>query len=399
MRCCVHHSWLTVVKKNTSCTLGSTDRTLFFGHLRSFQQALAQPRTVYAGIPRLRYVYANEGASARYRVLHALEHSQSSSIHTTVTPLSVHSGLYQLHDIDLLVLHRLALGPRSILLLLLARRYGIRVAFDTDDVVWDERQREYEFLDLHYSARQIQGILRTTRRTLALMRRCNALILSTPFLAQLAQAATKKPVYVLQNAVSDAMQHYSAQAIRGTSLDGILRIGYFSGHARVHNEDFATAGAVLASILQHYPQVYITLVGEVAIPHELLAYSARIERRPVVDWQQLPAEIARVDIAIAPLVDNLQRRAKSAVKYLEAALVAVPLVAVAMEPYQTIMQHGRSGFLATSHNEWQQALSMLITNPVLRNSIGSAARQHVLAEHTTMARAPQFADMVRQIIG
>lgn len=43
-------------------------------------------------------------------------------------------------------------------------------------------------------------------------------------------------------------------------------------------------------------------------------YTAQIERVPFVDWRELPGLIAQVDINIAPLMDNPQRRSKSAVK-------------------------------------------------------------------------------------
>jgi glycosyltransferase involved in cell wall biosynthesis len=367
---------------------------MLFNHLRSFQQALLQWRTpAPAGVARIRYIYANEGASARYRVFHGVEASQSGGMHASATSLAVHSGLYQLHDVDLLVFHRIALGPRSMLLLLLARRYGIRVAFESDDLIWDVRQREYEFLDRHYPPVQVQRILHSARRTLALMRRVDYCILATPYLAGLAQAASNKPTAVLLNAVSAEMQHHAARVPTKTATD-LLRIGYFSGHARVHDEDLATIGSVLAQILAAHPQVLLTLVGEVAVPRELLPYTQRIERRPVVDWRLLASETARVDIAIAPLIDNPQRRAKSAVKYLEAGLVAVPLVAVHMEPYQHEIVHGQTGMLAGNSTEWLQALESLIQHSTLRQTIGSAARQDILAKHTTQARARQWQQIV-----
>jgi rhamnosyltransferase len=51
-----------------------------------------------------------------------------------------------------------------------------------------------------------------------------------------------------------------------------------------------------------------------------------------------------VDINIAPLVDNPQRRSKSAIKYLEAAAVGVPTVAARLEPYCDTITEGVTVF-------------------------------------------------------
>jgi glycosyltransferase involved in cell wall biosynthesis len=231
------------------------------------------------------------------------------------------------------------------------------------------------------------------------MKHADALILSTDYLANLAQAATQRPAFTLHNAVSAEMQQHAHQALyKPHPPDDLVRIGYFSGHARVHDEDFATLGAVLAQLLSIHPQLIITLVGEVTLPPELTAFTQRIERRPAVDWRLLPSEIARVSINIAPLVENPQRRSKSGIKYLEAALVGIPTVAIALEPYQTVIEPGVTGLLAGSPTEWFQALDTLITSPELHRQIGNAARQHVLTQHTTAVRAARLAEVVQAIM-
>jgi O-antigen biosynthesis protein len=370
------------------------------GHLRALAQALARPRQ-----PRppdspasIRYVYASPGASMRYRVQHQIEAAGLAGLRADAVSLDDPEHLYTLMGADLLVLHRTALGPRSAMLLLLARRWGVRVAFDADDLVWDAQQRQYEFLDRHYAPQEVEQILRTARRTEQLMRRVDAMILATPFLAQRAQS-TRRPTHVLMNAVSSEMVALAAKVAAPASAPEIVRIGYFSGHPRVHDEDLATLGAALAHLLQQSPQVQLTLCGEVALPIELERFRDRVERRAPVDWRQLPYEIARVQINIAPLVDNPQRRSKSAVKYLEAALVGVPTVAARMEPYTSVAREGQTALMASTSAEWIAALSWLVTNTGLRSQLGAAARAHVLAEHTTAARAPQLAAMVRSILG
>jgi glycosyltransferase involved in cell wall biosynthesis len=105
-----------------------------------------------------------------------------------------------------------------------------------------------------------------------------------------------------------------------------------------------------------------------------------------------------VDINIAPLVDNPQRRAKSAVKYMEAALVGVPTIAARLDAYQTSIEQGVNGLLASTHAEWVDSLARLIQLPEIRQQIGEAARADVLANHTTAARAANFAAIITQVV-
>ena len=176
-------------------------------------------------------------------------------------------------------------------------------------------------------------------------------------------------------------------------------IGYFSGQSKVHDEDMATIGPALRDTLDRYPQVTLRIVGGLTLPPELTgnSYRARIEQRDAVDWRSLPEQLAQVDINIAPLIDNPQRRAKSAVKYLEAAAVGVPTVASRLDPYADIV-HGETGMLAWTSDEWRSSLSQLIEDAALRQRIGAAARADVLTHHTTAARAPNFAAIIEQIV-
>jgi glycosyltransferase involved in cell wall biosynthesis len=369
--------------------------------MRAFARALARPSSPRspAAPARLRFAYTSEGAPARYRVHHQVEQARLAGMPAGAVRITEPERLYELADIDLLVLHRLPLGPRTAALLLAARRRRIVTLFDADDLTWDVRQRSYEFLDRHYPPATVRAILRTARRTLALMRRADALLLATPFLAALAAGATGRPAHVNLNAVSHELAAHSEAARLAAAApgDGRVRIGYFSGHPRVHDEDLALAGPALAVLLERFHGLTLALCGEVALPAELQPYGGRLERRPAVEWQSLPAEIARVDINIAPLVDNPQRRGKSAVKYLEAALLGVPTVAARLEPFTGVIAEGRTGMLA-GPTEWEGALAGLIADAQLRRRIGAAARAHVLAEHTTAARAPALAAIVRQCL-
>lgn len=373
----------------------------FVDHTLGLLHAIARlpQRQSFSGRPRVRFCYPDFGAATRYRVDHQREQALLAGLEAEAVPITDGRGLYDLSRCDLLYLYRMPLAPRSAALLAMARLNHIPVIFDSDDLVWDQQMREYEHLDRHYDAHTIARILRTARRTALLMRHVSAIVTSTSYLAERARLVSPRPVYVNQNAVSREMVQLSL-ASRPRRKDGRVLVGYFSGYARVHDEDVASIAPVLRSILMHYTHVTLRIYGELSLPEQLRDdfLQAQIERRAALDWRKLPQEIAQVDLQIAPLIDNPQRRSKSAVKYLEAGLCAVPTVASQIEPYSDVIRDGFTSLLAKTALQWEQALTMMIERPELRERMGYQAREHILAEHTTQVRTAHFGKIVSRVV-
>jgi glycosyltransferase involved in cell wall biosynthesis len=351
---------------------------------------------------RLRFVYADIGAPTRYRVWHQVEQARLSGLAAQAVPLDDSRNLYDLSSCDLLYLHRLAFAPPTLALCAAARLQHIPIIFDSDDLVWDSQERYYSYLDDHYSPDIVARLLWATRRTRALMRFADAFVFSTAYLARIAAQSFNQPAYINPNALSSVMvcaaEAAYAEHKRRLSDESVI-IGYFCGQSRIHDEDLASIAPALCAVLEQCPNVRLRIYGEVRLVGKLACqnYAARIELRPAVEWHKLPQQIAQVDINIAPLVDNPQRRAKSPVKYLEAALVGVPTIASRLEPYQNDITHGTTGFLAAMNHEWVDCLTRLKEATELRRRMGEAARDHVLAQHTTAVRAPNFAAIVTQV--
>ena len=70
--------------------------------------------------------------------------------------------------------------------------------------------------------------------------------------------------------------------------------------------------------------------------------------------------------------------AKSAIKWLEAALVATPTVATPTTPFREAIDDGRTGMLASTPEEWVAAVVALLDDPLLRADVGSKARRAAL---------------------
>jgi hypothetical protein len=107
-------------------------------------------------------------------------------------------------------------------------------------------------------------------------------------------------------------------------------------------------------------------------------------------WSDLwsyPRDMACFWVGLAPAEDNDFYRAKSQLRFYEAAAVGVPLVAAPM--YDEIC-HGVDGFLAHSEGEWYERVYELLTDDELRHAMSAAARRRALDEFDINVRAAEW---------
>jgi hypothetical protein len=114
------------------------------------------------------------------------------------------------------------------------------------------------------------------------------------------------------------------------------------------------------------------------VPAELQPHAARIERRPFVPWSELPASLGSIDVNLAPLdLSRRFNRAKSEVKYLEAAALGIPTVASPSPAFSCASDGGRTAWLAETEEEWEGALARLVADRAAAAQLGEAARRDV----------------------
>jgi glycosyltransferase involved in cell wall biosynthesis len=287
-----------------------------------------------------------------------------------------------------------------------AERLGnVATVYEADDYVFDPYEL-YLYNDAlkRLSYGEQRNYLEIVRRKRELLKRCRFFIGATQILADLAAGLTTR-AYVVPNGLSqrqiDLAQQALTQQSAGPARDEVVRIGYLSG-TPTHRRDFAVAVPALCRVLDEFPRVRLSLRGYLELPKQLRPYASRIEREPFVAWEELVAETAKLDIAIAPLeMNNPFTEAKSALKYFEAAIVAVPVVAAPTAPFRQAIVDGQNGFLAEDEEGWYRALSNLVSRPDLRRTVGLLARQNALRRFAPAEQAPGtlrvFRDIVKEI--
>jgi glycosyltransferase involved in cell wall biosynthesis len=150
----------------------------------------------------------------------------------------------------------------------------------------------------------------------------------------------------------------------------------------------------LVRVLASAGDARLFVCGHLDLPLGLRRFGERIVRVPYLDWRVYPWALAGCRAALAPAaVVNEFTDAKSVLKFFEAGVLGVPVVATPTEPFRAAVEHGRNGLLAATPSEWEHALREVLDGGRSR-ALGAAARRTVLAQHTTRAHRGRLAALL-----
>ncbi|MEY3004776.1 MAG: glycosyltransferase [Pseudomonadota bacterium] len=224
-------------------------------------------------------------------------------------------------------------------------------------------------------------------------------IASTAELAKAMRSVVRSgQVFVHPNALGHAHGHVTQTApkcAQDKCAQDRLVIFYGSGtkaHKTIFSEVLEPA---LAQVLAARPgKIAIRLMGAFAPLRHLDAGSADVTVIPPVwDFESFCAELAGADINLSVLEPSLLTDAKSQIKWMEAALFAIPSVVSPTATHRAMIQDGVTGLFAADQAGFVAALLRLIDDVDLRARIGAAARDTVLSDYALPVMATRLCQM------
>jgi glycosyltransferase involved in cell wall biosynthesis len=126
------------------------------------------------------------------------------------------------------------------------------------------------------------------------------------------------------------------------------------------------------------------------------AYNVEIDfwrRFKNIDWQQwVPhrehndkLNELRLDMMLIPRNDSYFNRCKSNIKFLEASMLEIPVIAQGFSdgksPYQVNPQDKEHMLIAEKKSDWKKWVDYLIKNPDIRKDMGKRAKQYVIENY------------------
>ncbi|MFZ1626642.1 MAG: glycosyltransferase family 4 protein [Candidatus Moraniibacteriota bacterium] len=355
------------------------------------------------------FISGGVGDSARYRTTHVAEELRLRGFRTSVTVQDNPRLLSYADQFQVFVFHRVLMTPVVARLMERLKAAGSTVIFETDDLVYDPAflvHMDY-FTQMNALERKLYEhgvggeILADSAVTVATT--------TTNFLADKLREKGKT-VYIVPNRLSEQDVLWAGEAIEQKAKNSehrsmisdsgdVVRVGYLSGTPS-HNKDFATVTDVLIALFEKFPEMRLVLAGPLDTENRLQMYADRIQRLAFVPRHELFANIASLDINLAPLeIGNPFCESKSELKFFEAGIVSVPTVAAATQTFREAITDGTDGFVAANTDEWTEKIGRLITDAELRLRMGRAARETALEEYTNAnAKNEVYYEYVRTVL-
>ncbi len=120
----------------------------------------------------------------------------------------------------------------------------------------------------------------------------------------------------------------------------------------------------------------------------------RFDSLPVVDvpWSEPTeaADVAAADVGISWVPDDLWSRGKCGLKVLQYQAAGLPVVANPVGVHPEMIRPGVDGFLATTDDQWVEAVRRLAAEPDLRRRMGRSARASLEARYSVESWSPAF---------
>ncbi|MCM8812443.1 MAG: glycosyltransferase family 4 protein [Candidatus Omnitrophica bacterium] len=274
---------------------------------------------------------------------------------------------------------------------LAAQCRGVPLIFDLDD--WEAREGA---LYNRYGIPQ-SGVVLGIRMVAAQSRACVA---ASRFLYSFLRNFQKNTLYI-PTAVDPALFKPAAQVGHGGRPLVVSWIGTMHRPDNVENIKFLIAA--FQDARQRQPSLRLEIRGDGLYGGSVREYVAGlgIPEISVLPWiapAEMPAYLNSIDIGVMPLIQRSRfNRAKSPTRLFEYMALEKPVIAGACGEALSILEHGRTGFLARTRQQFSGLLCELSAQPRLRESVGRAARAAVCRRYALPQAAAPLVETMRRL--
>jgi glycosyltransferase involved in cell wall biosynthesis len=330
---------------------------------------------------------------------------------TCLTVPETQTRLREITGADVVVIWRALDSVPMRQIIAAAREGGAKLVYDLDDLMFKPELARLDIIDGIRSMRLTpEGVAAHYASIRDVLVQADVCTCTTEEMARHIREYQKVAVVLANGFDAETLcaARHAVRRRRAVPRDDVVRIGYATG-SRTHQRDFAQVADALARVLRERPATRLVLFRDADRKEPVLLieefpvlspFADQVEWRDMVPLEQLPAELARFDINLAPIeLDNVFCEAKSELKYFEAALVGVCTIASPTGPFRRAIRPGETGLLAVTSEEWYAAIIALIDDVEARTSMARSAYLDVLWRHGPEQRIEQVRSLLDQLRG
>jgi len=265
------------------------------------------------------------------------------------------------------------------------KSYNKKLIFDLDDLLFELPEHHYDRQRHHFTAYLLPIYYA--------IQEADLVTVPTRALKEYISCINDNTI-VLPNYLDD--QLWEAKHVKAGKSEKII-IGYMG--TVTHYSDLESISSVVIKLLDDFEDKAELRIWGFEPPSELRQHpSVKYNSLFYVSYSAFAKWFRdmSIDIAIAPLIDNLFNRCKSNLKFLEYSINGIPGVYSNIEAYNSVIVNGYNGLLARTPEDWQVALRRLIEDGDLRAQIAVRARATVEQSWTWSANATQWFSSIMQ---
>ncbi|MCB1754091.1 MAG: hypothetical protein KDJ38_01130 [Gammaproteobacteria bacterium] len=158
------------------------------------------------------------------------------------------------------------------------------------------------------------------------------------------------------------------------------KICYFAGTAN-HDQDLYQVSTQLREFLLENPAIDLEIFGSIDLG-KFKAVESQVIKGRSVPFYLFPSIIKQAWVSIAPLIDTPFNQCKSAIKFIEAGLFGVPLIATPTDDLRRMQNDGL--LFASQGDDWYLALNRLL-DPDTHRSCSHASSEAALQQSAEYA--------------
>jgi glycosyltransferase involved in cell wall biosynthesis len=275
---------------------------------------------------------------------------------------------------SLVYLHREAapIGP-PIFEWIIAKVMRKKIIYDFDDAIWLTDRNDESNLEKALRWRSKVGLICKWSYNVS----CG-----NEYLANYARKFTTN-VIVNPTTINTDNLHTPSLTKDITQNDSGITIGWTGSHSTL--KYLKTMEGTITKLQEKYSNLKFLVIAD-------KKPSTTIKRLEFIHWQKETevADLLKIDIGIMPLPDDEWTRGKCGFKALQYMAMGIPCVVSPVGVNSTIVDHEKTGFIATTENDWLIYLERLIKDYELRKSIGMAGRKKVVGHYSVSSNTSTF---------
>lgn len=323
---------------------------------------------------------------AKYRVWQKQEQLESLGWHVRVIDWrEIFVAMTALQTCTNVIFYRVPAFESVEKLLDEAKRLNLPTWWEVDDLIFSEEHYKNNANLDSLSASERAAVLSGVKLFRNCLLACDKAIASTRVLAQEMRNAGIKNVSVIENAIDEQTLSIAQQILQEHSAPDHgpeeIRIVYGSG-TKTHDADFRVAADGIVAAMLEDERLTLHIIGDLTLPEVCDKVKSRIKKLEGRDYALYMRLLAQADITISPLEKTIFNDCKSNIKFLEAAVLSVPVICSPADAFIQVVRDGENAVIATTPQDWKNAVLSLAADDVKRKAIGQTARRDVLDRYS-----------------